>query len=90
MTCVALRAAGNKDKPDPAVPPPEETRSSRLTSLECSPRSDWTPPPFFGFVPVSNEEFAKTVSTFEFCSKVVSMVPTISFKSKGFGEVDPE
>ena len=75
-----------KHVPGPVVPL-EETRSSKLTSLECSPRRDCTPPLLFGFVPVSKEEFPRVC---ESGSTLSSMPNTKSFKSKGFGVVDSE
>ena len=54
-----------------------------MTSLECSPRRDCTPPPLLGFVPVSREELAEAGKFgFNLASK--------SFTSKGFGDDDSE
>ena len=69
--------------PEAVVPPPEDTRSSKLTSLECSPRRDCTPPLLLGFAPVSRDDFSRLG---DLGSK--SSTETKSFKSKGFGAVD--
>ena len=69
--------------PDAVVLPPEDTRSSKLTSFECSPRRDCTPPLLLGFAPVSRDDFSRLG---DLGSK--SSTEPKSFKSKGFRAVD--
>ena len=74
---------------DDAIPgcfPADETSSSKLTRLECSPRSEWTPPEaaFFGLVPVAMPPLLDPLTVDG--SRVVCNPP----RSNGFGEVLPE
>ena len=75
-------------KLDDAIPgcfPDDETSSSKLTRLECSPRSEWTPPEvaFFGLVPVAMPPLLDPLTVDG--SRVVCNPP----RSNGFGEVLP-